>query len=448
MPSSRRDTRPQQSLMKPLSPPLPKSQAASQSACFGPSIIPQSSSETRLPWSGHASTRADRQIHVVDALLESRMTEAEIRRLNQESSARKHKRMSSTIAMAATSPASRSTSFSDNVHFAEPGPYWAGRYMSITGRLRQEGMNDNLETPPGSSRSHERASSGSDDQRMKQALSELRSCCRTSLALQSFELFEKSLKKSLAAGPASQNAVKTRAGVDRQPALSSATENGPLNPSSALTTPTKVEHAFPNILSRLTLPKSKTTGNLGAVQSASTLSLAAPMASLTGATEPVSPQHGRRPSGPSVAAENKNALLRDVREFVKTPVKMIHQRFSAVPRTPSYGSEVSTKAEARKLSNSMTMPQIGPSTSANQPANRAQCERVKTPPTVVKLFDEEALIKNRRRSTRKSNSDLVKGVLDASLKQVRLMGKLVGEGVSWMGSQEDLDIKVIATRAK
>ncbi|RMZ84475.1 hypothetical protein DV738_g728, partial [Chaetothyriales sp. CBS 135597] len=305
--------------MKPLSPPVPKSHLASRAGCFGPSSIPQSPSETCLPWSGKAPARADRHINVVDALLESRMTEAEIKRLSLDSSHRQHKRMSSsTMAMAATSPSTRkSSSFSDNintprpeaVHFAEPGPYWAGRYMTITGRLRQEGMNDNADMPLRPSGSQERLSSRSDDQRMKRALSELRSCCRTSPALQSFELFEKSLKKSLSV-----------------------------------------------------------------------------------------------PSG--------------------------------------------TKVEAKKLSNSMTMPQIAPVTAAGSTAKRVQCERAKTPPTVVRVLDDEALNKNRRRSARKSNGDLVKGVLDASLKQVRLMGKLVGDGVSWMGSQEDLDIKVFATHAK
>ncbi|RMZ89965.1 hypothetical protein DV736_g2796, partial [Chaetothyriales sp. CBS 134916] len=500
--------------MKPLSPPLPKTHIAANSSRFDPPMIPQSSSEIRLPWFTKASAPADRRINVVDALFESRMTDAEIKLLNNDFSPSQHRRMSSTTAVAAANVStsrndlpSPNLSLSDAsnvlrlerqqnrsryprpgpihtsdaptshtkvslatskttsrmpspgsgddwdfnlrlVHFAEPAPYWVGRYMTITGRLRQEEMNGPPPTRRCSSGFHEHVPEASDDQRMKTALKELRSCCRTSLALQSFESFENSLKRGMSVPSSPQNAAaEAPAGLHRQAALPSPVESVTSNTCSVIATPSKVEHSFPNIWSRLALPKSKTTGNLLANQSESLLSLSSPMSSLVRPGEWMSPHHGRRLSRPS-ASGSKNDLLKDVREFVKTPVKIIHQRFSATPRTLSYSSDASTKADTRKLSNSRTMPQLGPSTVTNSTAKRVRHEMAKTPPMVVELLDEDTLFKSRRQSARKSNGELVKGVLDASLKQVKLMGKLVGEGVSWMGSQEDLDINVIATRAR
>ena len=81
--SPSRDITPRRRLMKPLSPPLPKSQTFSSLSCTAlaaPTPSPPTAVPTRVTLAAESQSS---QVNVVDALRESRMTEVEIRHLRQ-----------------------------------------------------------------------------------------------------------------------------------------------------------------------------------------------------------------------------------------------------------------------------------------------------------------------------------------------------------------------------
>ena len=344
-------------------------------------------------------------------------------------------------------------------------------------------MNAPVPTSPSSTGSSDRAFESSEMCRMNMALAELQSHCRTTQALQSLEAFETNLKKILGIrSPTHTSAVDSTASLDsedemrflraqkrKQQARSSLQQSQTTKLASTLLTPTKLEPPLPNIWSRLALPKSKTTSNLLSLQSSFTSRLPTPVSRQPKPGEWLSTQHARRTSRSRGTSERKSDVLRDVREFVKTPAKIVHQRMSSTPRTPSYGSNVD-KSAGRMLASSKTMPHLRKASTTtpvirNPPVARLKefdkltenltcaaletgrppplAPRVKTPGIVVKMMDGEKVLKSRRRSQRKSSGEIIKGVFDAGVKQVKQMGKRVGGSMSWVGSQEDLSINVL-----
>ena len=78
-----RDVTPRRHLMKPLSPPLPKSQSVSSISCFSSPLATPSPPKSNPASRSKIVTAGVSQVDVVGALLESRMTEEEIEVLNQ-----------------------------------------------------------------------------------------------------------------------------------------------------------------------------------------------------------------------------------------------------------------------------------------------------------------------------------------------------------------------------
>ena len=158
--------------------------------------------------------------------------------------------------------------------------------MTICDRLRTQAMCQDRIPSPASSRTSHSASATVMDQsemsRMEKALHELYRCCRTSQALKSFEMFETQLRAST--GTHSKPPLTTLRSSDSGFFLEDdirhkqakerfrKTSEEPSHtikhqPEEKLATVkssvARTEHfPMPSILSRLALPKSKTTGNL------------------------------------------------------------------------------------------------------------------------------------------------------------------------------------------
>ena len=81
--SPSRNITPRRRLMKPMSPPLPKSQSVGSISCFNSPLPTPSPSKASRPSLQVAGNLAISQVDVVGALLESRMTDEEIDLLNQ-----------------------------------------------------------------------------------------------------------------------------------------------------------------------------------------------------------------------------------------------------------------------------------------------------------------------------------------------------------------------------
>ena len=357
--------------------------------------------------------------------------------------------------------------------------------MTICNRLRTEEMHAPVPASPSSAGSSDAAYESADIHRMNVAVTELRSCCQTNQALQSFEIFETQLKKSLGipsptkssaidgtADMASEDEMRMLRVQRRRQQIRPCQQRSTPKHEPAMLTPTKLEHPLPNIWSRLALPKSKTTSNLLTLQSPSRLPTPQPSHPKPG--EWLSPHATSRATGPQEAPERRNEVLKDIRQFVKTPVKVVQQRMSA-PRNPSYSSNVNNTSGGKTLTSSKTMPHLRKASTTTADTRTPLVSRMggfdkvsenltcaafetgrpppplprdKTPGSAVKLVDGEKILKSRRRSERKSSGEIIKGVLDAGMKQVKQMGKKVGGSMSWVGSQEDLSINVLATGSR
>ena len=360
--------------------------------------------------------------------------------------------------------------------------------MTICSRLRTEEMAAAGSGSPSSVGSSDSAFESFEMRRMNTALAELGSCCRTTLALQSFEVFEAQLKnKSCIPARANPSSVDGTTDVDsemgltmrrvqrrRVQAYSSPQQMQVAKDGLRLLTPTKPEPPLPNIWSRLALPKSKTTSNLLSLQSASAPRLPTPTALRPKPGEWLSPYHARRVSGHPPTPERKSEIMKDVRHLVRTPARIVQQRMSA-SRTPAYGSNVSSSSEVRRLTSSKTMPHLRKPSSTtpitkplpvamlkefDKVSDSLSCasletgcpppppRRAKSPEAATKMVNGGKVLKSRRRSERKSSGEMIKGVFDAGMKQMKQMGKRVGGSMSWVGSQEDLTINVLASGAR
>ena len=347
-------------------------------------------------------------------------------------------------------------------------------------------MKEATRTSPSSAGSSDRVFETPDVRRMNTALKELRSCCRTTPALQSLETFETKLKENLGLSPSVGTStvdgtadLHSEDGMSllttqkrRQQAFSSPQQIRKTKHVSRPLSPTKVEPPLPNIWSRLALPKSKTTSNLLNLQSSSTLRLPTPVSHQPKPGEWLSPQHARRTSRARPTSERRSEVLKDVRQFVKTPARMVQRRMSSIPRAPSPGSNISNQPQTKTLGSSKTMPHLRKATTTTPIAKLPQVAslgefdkaaedltcvavetgrpspprpRVRTSATMTRTINDEKVLRSRRRSQRKSSGEIIKGVFDAGLKQVKQMGKRVGGSMSWAGSQEDLSINTLAT---
>ena len=387
--------------------------------------------------------------------------------------------------------------------------------MSISDRLRTVNMRAAMTASPSSMSSQDTeggCSESSDARRMNAALEELRSYCRTEAALKSFEAFEAQLRKktNTPARPIRAQTVDTgsdfsdedadrilRARLKTQHALQSRLTPVTAKRVSRIPTPVTLEPPLPNIFSRLTLTKSKTTGNLATLSTFGFPSLSASKVSLPptshslGAKATEFTQHVRRKSGLSTTQNANMDALKEREQKVKQRAAEAQRRTST--RTTSIGSTNSSgsalymeannskptkKSHLRQSSTTTSLPHVccnesyvkvsrdvhiaeGMSVGAVEAGHHYRPPPPPEPlgsPDVemtqkgirsewnaeVKMLGAEKVIrsKSRWRPERRSSGEVVKSFFDAGMSQVKKMGKRVGGSMSWAGSAEDLNVMV------
>lgn len=295
-------------------------------------------------------------------------------------------------------------------------------------------------------------------------------CCGTEEALKSFTAFEQQLRHGAhTPAPLRQSgAIDTGSGcfdedAERIRRAQARTEQSlesalplALRRGSRIPTPVRTEPPLPNIFSRLALTKSKTTGNLTAISNFGITSLSTPRLAQSSSNQadqeaPVTLTHMRRKSGLQIAEQQKKEALKERQERDRERAAETQRRISekniclssTVSNCKSIDNSSHTDKTAQLQRSSVPVPSHL-SELPHQLANRATmireagvgnlesgyCLPPPAPPSPydadVKLVGSEKVVKSRRRPQRQSSGEIMKGFFDASISQVRKMGKRVG----------------------
>lgn len=317
---------------------------------------------------------------------------------------------------------------------------------------------------------------------MLTALCELRSCCRTEKARHSFEIFEQTLKQnmvlpSFSVAPSMSDSedeaaiLQAKARVHRH--FDRSRTYGSNMVASELATPASGQRAkpplpLPNIWERLSLTKSKTTGNLTDLSSEP--AIVAGQRKPT--AKPVITWHHRRKSSAQSIARSIPAAVREEENgspALRAPhILASHRRQSSnvtasslsstkagsaweadAPRKPplchcktSSGSfdrfdEIHPGVSVASIeSGHPPAPQPPPLTAKSLPGSRTHGVAV----------GKERYAKSGREKHRRSSGETMKGIWQAGVDQVKRMGKRVGGSGSWAASSEDLNVMVSGGR--
>lgn len=313
---------------------------------------------------------------------------------------------------------------------------------------------------------------------MLTALGELRSCCKTGEARCSFEVFEQNMKQNLAV-PSFTSAqsvsdtedqvatVQARARVNRSIARLRASEGN--NAASRVVVPAPTQRSrpslpLPNIWERLSLTKSKTTGNLAdmshepAIMAAQRSHPARPVATW---------HHRRKSSAQSVAQSIPAAVLEEHKEssVLRTPRALVpHRRQSSnvtmssmsstqagsrwevegPSRRPLCHCETSSGSFGRfdEIYPGVTVASIENGHAPAPQPPPAKAKSLPSPKIPGPSVDGEGYNKSRREKHRRSSGEAMKELWQAGVDQVKKMGKRVGGSGSWAGSSEDFDTMV------
>ena len=383
--------------------------------------------------------------------------------------------------------------------------------MSVCDRLRTQDIRATMTASPSSASSCDTETWGyesSDARRTNTALAELRSCCRTDQALQSFEIFEANLRKNTRIPAPYSRSRESDGGSDVSDEDAGRTlqarvktqQASPLRPTpitarriSRIPTPVKIELPLPNIFSRLTLTKSKTTSNLAtlssvSIKNTSTPKLSLPSASQSSGVKTDNSDQQRGPKSGTQVASKSGVTLKEQGQRIEQRAADIRRRVSE--RTISLASTNSGQSGSHvelapsklvkknrlvhsKTSTSLPIPDRrssyptvgddhnfiagtncraleagqGPPPRARSPWG-AQVDNVNAHRRVKSGWDGKSTTigaervirsKSRKRSQRQSSGEVVKNMFDAGVSQVMKMGRRVGGSMSWAGSAEDLN---------
>ncbi|ETN45369.1 uncharacterized protein HMPREF1541_09200 [Cyphellophora europaea CBS 101466] len=334
-----RNPTPDRRLLRPIGPPLPHSYSTGSIPCFSDAATTPSPQKGPPVPRLTVPSSEDLEVSVADAIRESRMTNNEIELLkqvqrevvanqnrlrakyssprytsNERANDNTHNdrtdcparepgavspkidtslakteagelvsKVQATTSKTSDGAADDRTFNPKHVYFEQDAAYWTGRYMTICDRLRGESLQFSLRSKSLSPTSSEGSSLESyesqDRKRMRTALFELRSFCKTEKARDSFAVFEKKLTQGCARSdipsstssqsltePSDQVAImQASARVRRNLARSHASGKDSYMTSTSETASfqwPKADVAMPNIFGRLALAKSKTTGNM------------------------------------------------------------------------------------------------------------------------------------------------------------------------------------------
>jgi hypothetical protein len=353
--------------------------------------------------------------------------------------------------------------------------------MSVCDRLRTENMRAAGNASPASTvtcDSDVRQLDSDDVRRMNTALQELRGYCRTEEAVKSFNVFEDQLRQNSDAP----------SGLCRRPAIDAGSDASaedadrirrarlrveqnletkiPLaaRRGSRIPTPVKTDSMLPNIFSRLALPKSMTTSNLTTLSNFGAGNILAAKVAQTspadGAGEaPIVPIHARRKSGVQITEHQRKEALKDREDKAKQRVAETQRRISdksmiattvSSPKsniTTSYASKPAQlhRSSLSVPSNLCQLPREVTARTARLGTEKfgnfegRECSRPAQMPAPRNTdTNTEQQSKVRRKPQRQSSGDLMKGLFDAGISQVKRMGRRVGGNMSWTGSAEDV----------
>ena len=330
---------------------------------------------------------------------------------------------------------------------------------------------------PGSHQSYE----AQERRRMLTALAELRSCCKTEKARGSLEAFERSMKHNMA-GPGLVNtqnssdpehqvaSVRATARTRQTVGHSRVSETSTLAPglvAPASTRRSRPPLPLPNIWERLSLTKSKTTGNLADLSD--NPAVGAPRCNPP--PRPVITWHHRRQSSTQSIAQNIPAAVVEGQDepsnLSTTRIPASHRRhssnvtMSSMSRTKTgstWGAATPRKTpmcHCRTSSGSFgPFDEMHPGVtvasieSGHPPAPRpppTSTKSLPSPKTQDSSMNSERYVKSRREKYRRSSGEAMKDLWQAGVDQVKKMGKRVGGSGSWATSNEDFD-RVVSVR--
>jgi hypothetical protein len=325
---------------------------------------------------------------------------------------------------------------------------------------------------PGSEHSYE----SRDKQRMLTALYELRSYCKTDKARISFEVFEHQLRREWARSglanpmdvslsPSQHLGSQSKTRAHQVVARSKDSQNTQLVARSILPSTIdrmKPQIPLPNIWGRLTLTKSKTTGNL---ESLKTNKEPIVQPKLSGQAASI---YNRRKAPAQFVDSSDNPAVKDMgqkdslTQRLRPPrAHMAHKRQAS---NATINSSVSTNAGFISESEHVNRPPLchcrtasrsvdrfdellpGVSVSSIESGHRpappppptsiAPPHSPLSPRSILTVSDHEKLIKSRRGEHRRSSGEALKGMWSAGVEHVRKMGRRVGGSESWLISSD------------
>nr|KAK5445478.1 hypothetical protein LTR18_003396 [Exophiala xenobiotica] len=364
---------------------------------------------------------------------------------------------------------------------AESKQYWSGRYVSLSDRLRREEMQNTK--PPSllesTNRKLDQMFETAERARIRTSLKELRRCCMTEEALESFEDFEARLLEKLGIQHQSLYRAESSVPSDSGPRLKPSGSGG-LRPSMAwslprspgnTSTPTSVVSSI-NAEAVMTsqpnafygeggMAKSKTTGNLASLIPTIAKRQRVPMVKTD--SEPdtsESKSHRRKTSYFEFSAESQAQAMKEREARAARRAAETHRLSGS--RVPSIGlvKSESRNLESQSLSKAPALAQkardeiFGSKVHKFDPVMRSlDCAMLESghglPPTaptpdafstplevITVNGGEEKVIKSRRRRERQLSGEMVKNFFGAGVREVRKMGRRVG--AMSLGSSEDL----------
>jgi hypothetical protein len=293
-----------------------------------------------------------------------------------------------------------------------------------------------------------------ESKRVRAALSELSSFCKTEKARQSFLTFEKQVKKGW---PCSMLTNATHAVKAHGQHNGKSSEAGEQRSRLSSGHRLKSHAPLPNIFGRLAMTKSKTTGDMSlcAQQAASLLSsdpVKAP--ANTQGTCPTAFWHHRRKSSSqtlsstvpstaySVSFLPKDLARSDRRQQISDVSSSDSANPSSEPSQPQrpalchHRTSSSTAAQYHEISPWLTVASLE---SGHVPPPPPQ-PPLGPPWPKISLVDGEKFVRSTRlQSRRRSSGDVMKELWQMGVDQVMKMGGKVSGSGSWAASTEDLD---------
>ncbi|KAJ9646863.1 hypothetical protein H2204_000555 [Knufia peltigerae] len=366
---------------------------------------------------------------------------------------------------------------------AESSQYWAGRYLSVCDRIRSEPLMNTKLLPPfeSSTKTIDMLFDARERARIRLALDELRRCCMTDDALESFEHFEVALLKKLGishqslyrdskslSGASDAGSRPRMAGCGGRKSGTTWNESQPFGSTSTSTSRVSsinaeavMGKASRGVEGKGTLAKSKTTGNLASFIPKFASRQLVPFIKTTYQSNSTDHKvHHRRISHVGHTPESAEQTIEGRESHTASQMNATHWRSGS--RIPSFSLANSESRSLQSLSTPTATPPAEKERSLifgkkiqkrDQVVGSLDCAMMESghtmPPyeeksqaffpqvqMVTVQGEKEKVIRSRRKSERQSSGEIVKNLFGAGVREVRKMGRRVG--AMSIGSSDDL----------